>query len=749
MEAAATAFQLRWGKSCPARGGSLVQRKLLRRIWHVGLFSNWRAKAAEQSATPPAATGQPTAPAPLPPPSPSPSAASPSRQDRSPNDPDGILQPSHWGENHAPSPTDDPAATAISFPKDSSHTALLADPLVGMVIDERYRIVSLLARGGMATVYTGYDTRLERPVAIKVMHPHLAQSADYVQRFRREARAAARIIHPSVVSVFDQGIVGGSGYLVMELVSGTNLRHQLNAQGAFTVAYALEVAEAILRALIQAHRNGVVHRDIKPENVLVPDDGPVKVVDFGLARAASDVSAASTGSVLGTVAYLAPELVSDSEPDGRCDLYALGIMLYEMLTGHTPFEDRSAIQIAWAHVHEDVPAPSRRQKWLPSEIDDYVCSLAARERGSRPESAQEALDQLIQMRAQLPEAILTQRAQVEKVEPAEAFTAPVHTHGQTVALPIPTEARTAVKTQGPGKKTRRRRLPLILTTVVLLVVATSVAFGWWWTQYGPGAYLTVPDLAGKPEAEAIQTLRALELENTVNKDFSDDVATGLVIRTEPGAGKKVHKSGTVSILISKGIKMVEVPNLVASEKDAAQKALQDSDLQVGEVKDAYSETIAKGQVISQSLEAGTSIRHGTTVNLVISKGREPLKVPEVVGLSSEQAHETLTEAGFAVQVTEEFSDSAAKGTVISQDPKADETRYRNDPIALVVSKGPETVTVPNVVRMSEADAVATLEAAGLNVKITRIYVVFGNVAMTVPAAGTEVKVGSTVEIRLV
>lgn len=696
-------------------------------IWHVGLFSNWRDKAAAQSTEAPAqqaassdqavTTSHPT-----------------STEDR----PSGARETSKTAE------TVDTGGI-----EEEANTALLTDPLVGMVIDERYRIVSLLARGGMATVYTGYDTRLERPVAVKVMHPHLAQSADYVQRFRREARAAARIIHPSVVSVFDQGIVGGSGYLVMELVSGTNLRHQLNAEGAFTVEYALEVTEAILRALIQAHRNGVVHRDIKPENVLVPEEGPVKVVDFGLARAASDVSAASTGSVLGTVAYLAPELVSDSEPDGRCDLYALGIMLYEMLTGHTPYEDRSAIQIAWAHVHEDIPAPSRLEKWLPSEIDDYVCSLAAREPGSRPESAQEALEELIQLRVQLPETILAQRAKVEKADPSEAFTAPVHTHGQTVALPIPTGARTPVKAQGAEKKTRRRRLPLILTTVVLLLVVASVGFGWWWTQYGPGAYLTVPDLTGKTETEAVQTLQALELESTVNKDFSDDVPTGLVIKTEPGTGMKVHKSAAVSILLSKGIKMVEVPNLVASDKDAALKALQNADLKAGEVKDEYSETIAKGQVISQSLEAGTTIRHGTSVNLVVSKGREPLKVPKVVGLTNEEAHALLTDAGFAVQVTEEFSDDIAKGTVMSQDPKEAETRYRNDPIALVVSKGPEVVAVPDVVRMSEADAVATLEAAGLNVKITRVYVVFGNVAMTVPAAGTEVKVGSTVEIRLV
>lgn len=716
----------------------------------MGLFSDWRTKAAAPGSTEASTSGAgsddvaSTSNVPAPPPPPG-SPASPGLSSAAPSFEE---HPSReTADNHA-APIS-PAKSATAKAPDRSSPHLITDPLVGMVIDGRYRVVSLLARGGMATVYTGYDNRLERPVAIKVMHPHLAESEDYVQRFRREARAAARIIHPSVVSVFDQGIVGGSGYLVMELVSGTNLRQQLNTEGAFTLGYALDVTEAILRALAQAHRNGVVHRDIKPENVLVPAEGPVKVVDFGLARAASDVSAASTGSVLGTVAYLAPELVSDTEPDGRCDLYALGIMLHEMLTGHTPFQDRSPIQVAWAHVHEDVPAPSRLEKWLPSEVDDYVCSLTARDPGSRPQSAQEALEQLVQLRAQLPQSLLERRAEIEKVSPSEAFTAPVSTHGQTVALPIATTSNQPVKTQAARPHRRRHRLPLILTTVVLVLAVASAAFGWWWTQYGPGAYLDVPNLAGKTETEAVQTLQALELGHTVNKDFSDSVAAGKVIETKPAAGMKVHKSGTVVMIVSKGVKMVEVPKLVASGKDAALKLLEDADLKAGEVKESYSETVAKGQVISQGRDAGTSVKHGTAIDLVISKGREPLKVPNVVGKSGDEAKATLKDAGFAVQVTEEFSDTVAKGVVVSQNPEANETRYRNDPIALVISKGPEVVAVPDVVRMTEADAVAALEAAGLKVKITRIYVIFGNVAMTVPAAGTEVKVGSTVEIRLV
>ncbi|MDO5721246.1 MAG: Stk1 family PASTA domain-containing Ser/Thr kinase [Actinomycetaceae bacterium] len=681
----------------------------MRRICTVGLFSNWRQQA-QQGNQPDAST--PDAPAqPLP--------------------------------EQAPVGTDSNVKTAPT-----EEPQVIADPLVGMRIDDRYRIVSLLARGGMATVYTGYDTRLERPVAVKVMHPHLAQSEDFVQRFRREARSAARIIHPSVVSVFDQGVVGGSGYLVMELVSGVSLRDKLNAEGSFEVAYALEVTEAILRALVAAHRNGVIHRDIKPENVLVPDEGPVKVVDFGLARAASDVSAASTGSVLGTVAYLPPELVSEDNPDGRCDLYALGIMLFEMITGHTPFEDRSAIQIAWAHVNEDVPPPSRLERWLPPEVDDFVCTLAARQRDDRPADAQTALDDLIKLRAQLPDEVLHRRAEVELPNPNEALTAPVRTHGQTVALPLGGDSAVPVKAK-TAKPRKRRRAPLIVTTVIMLLAVSSVAFGWWWTQYGPGAYITVPVLTGKTEAEATETLQALDLKVGLNQDFSDDIGEGLVIRTDPDGGGKIHKSGTVTLVLSKGVKMVEVPNLVASTKEDALAKLQEVDLSAGTVSEEYSETMGKGQVVSQSLEPGSSQVHGSAVDLVISKGREPLKVPELVGKDISDAQKLLADTGLGVSVVEEFSDDVGKGVVISQKPAAEETLYRNDPVELVVSKGPETVTVPDVVRMSEADAIATLEAAGLNVKVTRIYVVFGNVAMTVPEAGEVVRVGSTVEIRLV
>ena len=299
---------------------------------------------------------------------------------------------------------------------DGQDSSMPADPLIGLLVDDRYRIQARLARGGMATVYIAHDERLDRPVALKVMHPHLAESADFVARFRREARAAARIVSPGVVSVFDQGVIHGQGFLVMELIDGTNLRALLQAQGAFTVSQSLQYTQDILEALRAAHRVGVIHRDIKPENVLVPSEGPVRVTDFGLARAASEVSMSTTGSMLGTVAYIAPEIATSGVCDARTDIYAVGIMLYEMLTGEVPWQGETAMQMAYHHVNDSVPLPSEFEPWIPRELDDLVAALAAKDPEDRPLDAQEALDLLLRARASIPAEIAGKRAEIEAGE---------------------------------------------------------------------------------------------------------------------------------------------------------------------------------------------------------------------------------------------------------------------------------------------------------------------------------------------
>lgn len=354
--------------------------------------------------------------------------------------------------------------------------------MIGLVVDSRYRIERRLARGGMATVYVAHDERLERPVALKLMHPHLAESADFVQRFRREARSAARILHPGVVSVFDQGVVHGQGFLVMELVDGPNLRTLLRRQGAFTLEQSLRYTRDVLDALRAAHRVGVVHRDIKPENVLVPADPPVRVTDFGLARAASEVSMSTTGTMLGTIAYIAPEVASSGGIDARTDLYAVGIMAYEMLTGHVPWEGENALQIAQHHVNDSIPLPSESEPWIPREVDDLIASLAARNPDERPQDADHALDLVARVIAAIPADVGAMRAEVE---PQESGTQTVawSSRGATTALParIPATSETIVHASGhvpapmehPSKT--KSRVGKILALIALLLIAGGLS----------------------------------------------------------------------------------------------------------------------------------------------------------------------------------------------------------------------------------------------------------------------------------
>ncbi|MBC7290151.1 MAG: serine/threonine protein kinase, partial [Actinotalea sp.] len=401
--------------------------------------------------------------------------------------------------------------------------ATLTDPLIGQVVDGRYEVLSRVARGGMATVYRALDRRLEREVALKIMHPHLADGAsgsDFVARFRREARAAARLTHPGVVGVYDQGVDGETSYLTMEFVEGTSLRRRLVSTGPLSVGEALGTAEAVLDALAVAHRAGVVHRDIKPENVLLADDGRVKVVDFGLARALTDASQTSTGTVLGTVAYLAPELVAHGTSDTRTDVYATGILLFEMLTGRQPFTGSTPIQVAYQHVHSDVPAPSDLVDWLPAEVDEAVQCLTARAVDERPAEAGAALELLRRCRAALDADTLARRAEVPVVGPVEdapstatgapadpdatmvlTGDAPDGSHaarGRTVALPVGA-VRGAEAPQQPGPPATqddeaertalrrwRRRVAVVLSLIAVGAVAGLV--GIWYATVGPGAY---------------------------------------------------------------------------------------------------------------------------------------------------------------------------------------------------------------------------------------------------------------------
>jgi len=644
------------------------------------------------------------------------------------------------------------------------------DPLIGRLIDQRYRVTRRLARGGMATVYVAQDERLERPVALKVMHPHLAESDAFVERFHREARAAARIVHPGVVSVFDQGVVSGQGFLVMELIDGTNLRALLNAQGAFTIPQALRYTTDILEALRAAHRMGVIHRDIKPENILVPTDGPAKVADFGLARAVSEGSTSATGNMLGTVAYIAPEIALTTEANARSDLYSVGIMLYEMLTGAVPWADESPLQIASHHVSEDVPSPSATLPWIPREIDDLIAALTARNPANRCADASDALDLVARAAASIPSDIANRRAEVAhedsrsgsettalntEVMPTQltqAMPAPAIT--TATALPTATTVHTSTPTETPsaGELPAKMSTRAILLAVIafLLIVAASFGGSWWWTEYGPGSYLTMPTTTGRDLADVQADLGAIGLASSVEEEFSDDVQSGIVTHSGPDGGSSVHKSTNVQLYVSKGIDMKDVPNVVGKGQDEASRTLADAGLALGAVTDAYSEEVPPGQVISQSVAAGTSLAHDSTVDVVLSKGREPRTVPTLTGKGASAAKSSIEALGLVASPTEAYSDTVPEGQVISQQTREGSTVYRGDSVSYTVSKGPEMVTVPDVVGLQRQEAHDKLEGAGFTVQEDLILGGFFNtVRSSDPAGGSKVKKGSTVTISIV
>jgi len=453
----------------------------------------------------------------------------------------------------------------------------------------------------------------------------------------------------------------------MELIDGTNLRALLNAQGAFTIPQALRYTTDILEALRAAHRMGVIHRDIKPENILVPTDGPAKVADFGLARAVSEGSTSATGNMLGTVAYIAPEIALTTEANARSDLYSVGIMLYEMLTGAVPWADESPLQIASHHVSEDVPSPSATLPWIPREIDDLVAALTARNPANRCADASDALDLVARAAASIPFDIANRRAEVAREDSrsgseATALNTEVMPTQLTQAMPVPAapavttatalptatavttvHASTPTETPSAGELPAKMSTRAILLAVIafLLIVAASFGGSWWWTEYGPGSYLTMPTTTGRDLADVQADLGAIGLASSVEEEFSDDVQSGIVTHSDPDGGSSVHKSTNVQLYVSKGIDMKDVPNVVGKGQDEASRTLADAGLALGAVTDAYSEEVPPGQVISQSVAAGTSLAHDSTVDVVLSKGREPRTVPTLTGKGASAAKSSI------------------------------------------------------------------------------------------------------------
>ena len=662
--------------------------------------------------------------------------------------------------------------------------------LVGTLLEGRYRVGPVLARGGMSTVYRGTDTRLDRSVAIKVMASRFAADPIFLQRFEREARAAARLHHPGVVAVHDQGVdsspAGDHVFLVMELVDGATLRDLLRQRGRLPVPLAIAVADMVLSALAAAHREGLVHRDIKPENVLIGPGGVVKVADFGLVRAAAEVS--STGDViLGTVAYLSPEQVATGTADARSDVYAAGVMLFEMLTGAPPYTGETALSVAYRHVNDDIPAPSTAAAEVPAPLDDLIVRATRRDPAARPPDASAFLRELQAVRLNLgidrvPVPVPTAAWSMAAAGAPTAVAAPLTDHEPRATRALtrdgvidePSMQRggpTGFSSEPPSssplwknlphddpylRERARNRRAFIVWMVIVLMLASAIGVGAWWL--GSGRWTVVPDLTGLQRSAVVATLAAADLKSNLTEDHHDAVPGGAVVSSDPGPGHRAVRGSDVTVVISLGHPVV--PELaVGIAAEDAEDALREADLSPRRdpAAEEFHDTVPRGAVIGLRPAAGTVLTVGAPVTLVISKGVAPTTVPDVRGMRQADAVSTLARAGLTAQVRRQFDGQLPGGRAIGTDPKAGTGATRGSSVILLVSTAS---VVPEVVGLSVAQAQQVLANAGLNSTVRRQslgslgslggFPLFGGLPDRVvsqsPGAGQPVRPGTTIEL---
>ena len=638
--------------------------------------------------------------------------------------------------------------------------------LTGELIDDRYQLTALLATGGMATIYSAIDTRLDRKVAVKIMHPHLAQDEDFVGRFIREAKAAASLSHPNIVAVQDQGW-NQSGvpavFIVMELVEGHTLRDYIHERGKLTIEDALSFIDPVLSALSAAHAIGIIHRDIKPENILISKEGRVKIADFGLARGnmLGTTMTAESSVILGSVSYLSPEQVQRGVADSRSDVYATAIVLFEMITGEKPFAGETPIQIAYMHVNEKIPLLSSKVKGVPAALDELVSKATSTDPDERPRDASAFLAELNRVRTEidpkrkqlsleldLPVAPIREevRDKSRMAKRAEAAKA-----AQATEIVTPMTENTANTKKDRAEERRRVSKRVRRNRIIAILLAISVGVAGWWIVLGPGAKVSVPSVIGASLDKANSLFSPLGLKSEVAKRvYSEEDAEGLIIAQNPAGGDKTEPNGTVKLTISKGPERYVVPQLIGLTPEAAVNAIAKFPLKTGTITEVFNTEIPKGFVISAEPKPGTKVRRDVAINLVVSKGIETLAVTSFVEKSGEEALTELTDAGFDVTVTYAFDEKIIPGGVISQTPAAGDVP-KGAKIELVVSKGSAYTTIPTmgIVGQTQIKATQILKDLGLVVKVKTLGATKNKKVINVlPKAGTKVKRGSTVTITV-
>ncbi|MGW9185434.1 Stk1 family PASTA domain-containing Ser/Thr kinase [Agromyces sp. NPDC055661] len=634
-------------------------------------------------------------------------------------------------------------------------TTAPADPMIGRLVDGRYQVRSRIARGGMATVYLATDLRLERRVAIKIMHGHLADDNTFKTRFVQEARSAARLAHPNVVNVFDQGQDSDMAYLVMEYLPGITLRELLKDYKKLTPEQTVDIMDAVLAGLAAAHKAGIVHRDLKPENVLLADDGRIKLGDFGLARAAS-ANTATGQALLGTIAYLSPELVTRGVADARSDIYAVGIMMYEMLTGEQPYVGEAPMQIAYQHANDTVPTPSSKNPAVPVELDELVLWATARDPEERPHDARDMLDRLREVEPAIRAPRQAPRTQATVVLPDAAMPVGVATAATTVigggpviAPPAPPEASDdEAATALSASSDRRRRRGYWIFALVLLLTGLAAGTGWYFGA-GPGAMATVPETATLLPDNARQALVEEGFQVADAERNDPRVPAGQVSGTDPAAGEQARRGSTVTMFVSLGPRMLPMPQVSGQPEADARAAL--GDFTVAEqAAQQFSGDIAAGSVIAvlgaDGNPVGAEYPELGDLTLVVSVGA----IPDVTGMPVADAEAAITGAGLVVGTADpEFNDEVPADHVISWAPATDPVRP-GDTIVITVSKGPDLIEVPNVITgQTVASARQQLEALGFTVTSNVPGFLEGAVVASVqsPAAGEKLKRGSEVTVN--
>jgi serine/threonine-protein kinase len=585
----------------------------------------------------------------------------------------------------------------------------VAELAPGTIVDGRYEIVRRLGAGGMAEVYCAEDSQLGRQVALKLLYRRFAEDAEFVERFRREASAAAGLQHPNVVQVFDRGEWDGTYYIAMEFISGRTLKQVVRDHGALEPALAADLTIQVLKATRFAHRRGVVHRDLKPQNVLVDEEGRAKVADFGIARAgASDMT--ETGSVMGTAQYLSPEQAQGLPVDLRSDLYSIGVILYELLTGVVPFDAESPVTVALKQVSE-APVPAiQRNPAIPPALDAVAMHALRKDPDARFQDADGFIDAL------------------------EAALAGGYVERTVVEEPVVAEER------GWGRAA-------VIALIVLALAAIAI-----------GAYLLfkpemkqVPNVVEKRAENATRTLQDEGFEVNVVTVESDTVEEDRVVEQDPAGGTEAEVGSEVTISVSTGPGEAVVPLVQGLPADEAADRMREAGFRT-ERRDEFSDTVRRNRVIQTSPPEGESVRKGSTITLVVSRGKEKTAVPDVVGQPQDQAAATLRAAGFEVSTTEREDADAEPGTVLEQDPAAGTQAAEGAQVTLTIATPPAEIEVPDVAGQEEADAEQALEDAGFDVRVVDEPVDTpdqdGIVTAQDPGAGETAAPGSRVTIAV-